>query len=396
MSYNSILQTNNDLIQSLINKANNLPDASTGVEQATPEISVSSNGLITAVAGTKSSTYQLAFQAAKTITPSTASQIAVSSGYYTGGNITVNAIPSSYIIPSGTLTISANGTHNVKNYASAIVNVASSGGNTDMEDGLIERTITKYSNDRVDSIGNYAFYYYRSLTTVSFPACTNIGSSAFVDCSRLTTISFPACTNISSYAFYYCSSLTTASFPQCTTIGNYAFGNCLSLTTASFPVCTNIGSSAFYSCRSLTTISFPACININYDAFYSCSDLTTANFPVCINIGRNAFGNCRSLTAISLPKAMTIGSSVFTRCYNLKSLYLEGPGLCTLGNSSAFTSTPIGGYSTSAGTYGSIYVPASLLTSYQTATNWTYFSSRFVGIDGGSDEGNSGDNGGAN
>jgi hypothetical protein len=46
-------------------------------------------------------------------------------------------------------------------------------------------------------------------------------------------------------------------------------------------------------------------------------------------------------------------------------------------NSNAFSSTPIGGYGLGA---GSIYVPTSLLTSYQTATNWTYFSSRFVGI----------------
>lgn len=59
-------------------------------EQATPEISVSSNGLITATAGTKSATHQLAFQPAKTITPTTTSQIAVSSGYYTGGDITVS------------------------------------------------------------------------------------------------------------------------------------------------------------------------------------------------------------------------------------------------------------------------------------------------------------------
>jgi hypothetical protein len=69
------------------------------VAQATPGISIdSSTGLITATAiqpagyivtGTKSATKQLAFQAAKTITPSTTDQIAVSSGYYTGGNITV-------------------------------------------------------------------------------------------------------------------------------------------------------------------------------------------------------------------------------------------------------------------------------------------------------------------
>jgi hypothetical protein len=64
----------------------------------------------------------------------------------------------------------------------------------------------------------------------------------------------------------------------------------------------------------------------------------------------------------------------------LTSLYLTGSSLCTLAHSNAFGSTPIGGYSASTGTYGNIYVPTSLLTSYQNATNWTYFSSRFVGI----------------
>lgn len=66
--------------------------------QATPSISVSSAGLITAsatqtagyvAAGTKSATKQLTVQAAKTITPSTSSQTAVASGRYTTGAVTV-------------------------------------------------------------------------------------------------------------------------------------------------------------------------------------------------------------------------------------------------------------------------------------------------------------------
>ena len=81
--------------------------------QATPSITINASGLITATAtqtagyvaaGTKSATSQLAFQAAKTITPTTADQVAVSSGYYTGGNITVAAIPSTYVKPSYTKT----------------------------------------------------------------------------------------------------------------------------------------------------------------------------------------------------------------------------------------------------------------------------------------------------
>ena len=65
-------------------------------EQATPEISVSSSGLITATAGDKSATKQLTTQAAKTITPSISSQTVVASGVYTTGEVTVAAIPSNY------------------------------------------------------------------------------------------------------------------------------------------------------------------------------------------------------------------------------------------------------------------------------------------------------------
>lgn len=71
-----------------------LPD----VEQATPSISVSSGGLITATAaqvggivadGTKSATQQLTTQGAKTVNPGTSTQTAVASGRYTTGAVQV-------------------------------------------------------------------------------------------------------------------------------------------------------------------------------------------------------------------------------------------------------------------------------------------------------------------
>lgn len=104
------------------------------VEGPTPDISVSSDGLIAASVSnpkgyqsestTKTTTQQLTTKGATTITPSSASQIAVNSGVYTTGKITVSAVPTE------TKTITANGTYNPtsgKYYSQVTVNVPSSG-----------------------------------------------------------------------------------------------------------------------------------------------------------------------------------------------------------------------------------------------------------------------------
>lgn len=61
-------------------------------EQATPEITVSGSGLITATAGDKSATKQLSTQSGKTITPGPTEQIAVAAGKYVTGDVIVAAV----------------------------------------------------------------------------------------------------------------------------------------------------------------------------------------------------------------------------------------------------------------------------------------------------------------
>ncbi len=249
------------------------------------------------------------------------------------------------------------------------------------------------------TICSSAFQSCSALTTANFPSCITIGNSAFQSCTSLSNISFPQCTTISNSAFYNCSKLTTVSFPECTSIGAWAFSNCKSLITVSFPKCTSIGNTAFQNCSNLTTVSFPECTIIEANAFQSCINLTTAYFPKCISMFGSVFYYCSSLTSIyapelvsigtntfrntgittaSFPKCTTIQGAAFNTCQKLSEIYFMGSSVITLSTMN-FLQTPMS-MSTLLGYYGSIYVPASLLASYKTATNWAAYSARIVGI----------------
>ena len=142
-----------------------------------------------------------------------------------------------------------------------------------------------------------------------------------------------------------------------------------------------IESQVFMHCFSLTSVDFPSCTTIGANAFYSCRGLTSISFPSCTSIGVNAFAYCSNLTSISFPSCSYIGTSAFDRCYNLLSLYLLGSSIPTLANINAFVSTPISNYTTSTGgTYGSIYVLASLYNDYLIAENWSVYSARIVSV----------------
>lgn len=96
----SVLTDNTAKLRKILEKVENLPEMPPSVSQATPTISVSSGGLITATAaqeagavaaGTKSATRQLTTKGGTTITPGDAEQTAVSAGTYVTGDIKVAA-----------------------------------------------------------------------------------------------------------------------------------------------------------------------------------------------------------------------------------------------------------------------------------------------------------------
>ena len=133
----------------------------------------------------------------------------------------------------------------------------------------------------VTSIGDYAFSYCESLTSITLPAgVTSIGNSAFYNCYTLTSITLPeSITTIENYAFYCCLGLTSITLPESlTSIGHYAFYYCPGLTSITLPESlTLIGSYAFYYCG-ITSITLPESLTSIGDlAFAMCENLSTVN-----------------------------------------------------------------------------------------------------------------------
>lgn len=121
---------------------------------------------------------------------------------------------------------------------------------------------------------------------------------------------------------------------------------CYGLVSISFPEVSTIMGSCFAGCSKITNVYLPKLEEINAYAFYICSDITQASFP--------------NLTLIC--------SSAFYGCSKLQSLYLLGSSFVSLQSRTAFYSTPFS-RSTYTGTFGSIYVPSSMVASYKTRTN---------------------------
>lgn len=239
--------------------------------------------------------------------------------------------------------------------------------------------LTSASFPKATIVGTYNFYSCSALTTADFPVATSIPDGTFLNCSSLTSASFPKASLIGGRAFYSCSKLISADFPECTLISQSAFYGCYSLSYASFPKCSLVSSTAFWSCSSLATIYFPVCTSLSYYAFHACKALTTADFPACKTVGSYVFNGCSSLSFVNLPVCTSVNNYAFQNCSSLTTLIMGASSVATLGGSAAFRSTPMS-VSTYTGSFGSIYVPASLVDAYKAASNWSVYSDRITAI----------------
>lgn len=349
----------------------------------------------------------------KTVTPTNSSQSVTADSSYDGlSKVTVNAIPSDYIKPSGTLEINDNGTYIVKNYASVEVDVPTNSetepqnlftndmsqigysGTYIKTDGYTTsnvlwsdltpytgQTATWYVTNPIEIKPN-TWYKYEGFNSANNPGCCFLGSD------RVTIYEGVVWKGSGNFktpaeAKYIVMSVASANIStmnirEMTEI-ELVYTETDSLLTRTATSYTNdrittVGSHTFRGFSTLTSISLPNVTILYAYALESCSNLVDVYLPKVTTLNNYAMQNCKALVRLEFPNKITTQGAVWINCTALTTLILRGSTMSGLGNKNCFNGTPI-----ARGT-GYIYVPDTLVDTYKANTNWANFADQIKPI----------------
>lgn len=199
-------------------------------------------------------------------------------------------------------------------------------------------------------------------------AVTEIAEYAFAK-KPITSVSAPEATDILAYAFRSCPNLKGLYFPKVTKVWTEAFivSAVEELTDAQFPLLTDLIQASFGTMTSLKKVFLSRLATVPAYCWDACSNLETAVLPNSASTGgQGIFRNCSKLAAVDMNKG-NIQNNTFNGCSVLKTLVIRSSTAVTLSNINAFGNTPFA----SGKTGGTLYVPNSLLSTYQSASNWS-------------------------
>lgn len=223
--------------------------------------------------------------------------------------------------------------------------------------------------DTITSIGAYAFYGYKNLTSINLNNVTSLGLDAFYKCTGLDKVYFNGTVeedwpnvelanlyaNPMSYAtHFYTYDSGTATYSEVTsialadtitTLDDYTFYNFSALTDFTFnKSVTSSGKEVFKGCKSLDKVTYTGTIEewalVDFEELYStpmwkathfylegqATEVTTINLSsVITEIKQYSFYNFSALEDITFTSAITAsGKDAFTGCSSLKDVYYNG------------------------------------------------------------------------
>lgn len=182
--------------------------------------------------------------------------------------------------------------------------------------------------------------------------------------------------SITSRAFYS-RPITSVNAPNVTQIMNNCFENCTSLESVNMPSLSSGSTgqnteSNFAGCSSLKSVHIPHFWGprLSY-TFKGCSSLEAIALPSFTkNLYSNAFRDCSKLKMVDFTNLADISSGdQFNGCSVFDTLIIRKSSVASMSIGNNFKNTPFA----SDRTGGTVYVPESLITSYQNATNWSAF-----------------------